>query len=327
MSKRKKAVKNRKNVTISTFALDGAADETEPLYQCKFDEGDMEWLADEYRKRSDSDPSVTLEEFAAQYGVPWDEFRLFYQKRFGEDHMVWLAKEFQRRSSSEPYLTLKVFANQHDVPVHRLSLYVAEPGERISHYVILWHGTSKSRAESIREEGFMARKCRSGRMFFTRQPTVADGYAHRRAMRENDQPAVITCSIDINMYDDFICPTRGVFAFAHKRIPNEVIRRVENPSTQVRQKREKRKKDKVEFTNVALAFGSSRVGVAYWLNSHLKLNDMDKISEDSEAVGKIKEWLDEQMDAGRFGEVPTGEMVEQVQEHLPQHLPERSGDI
>ena len=72
MSKRKKATKSRKNIAMSAFGLEGAADryETEPLYQRRFGEGDMEWLADEYHKRSSSDPSVTLEDFAFQYGVP-----------------------------------------------------------------------------------------------------------------------------------------------------------------------------------------------------------------------------------------------------------------
>ena len=95
---------------------------------------------------------------------------------------------------------------------------------------------------------------------------------------------------------------------------------MENPSTQPRQKREKQKEDKVKFTNVALAFGSSRAGVVYWLNSYLDLHDVDRISEDSEAVEKIKEWLDEQMDAGRFGEVPEDEILAQMQKHLPKHL-------
>jgi hypothetical protein len=264
-----------------------------------------------------------LEEFASQYGVPLDEFRTFYQKRFNEDDMIWLAKEYQRRSLSEPYLSIKAFAAQHNVSAHELRLYVAKPGERISRCVILWHGTSRSRAESIRAEGFVAKKGIKGRMFFTRQPAVAYGYAEQRAIRERDKPAVITCSIDINVYDDFICPTGGVFAFAHKCIPSEVIRRIESPPKQPRQKLKKQKSAEAEDTNVALAFNSSRAGIAYWLNSYLKLGDRDGIREHDEIVENIKQWLDEQMDAGRFGEVPTNEIVEQVQKHLPQ----RSGDI
>ena len=56
---------------------------------------------------------------------------------------------------------------------------------------------------------------------------------------------------------------------------------------------------------------------------YLKLDDSRKISEDHEAVQQIKQWLDEQMDAGRFGEVPADEIMEQVKKHLPQ----RFGDI
>ena len=36
--------------------------------------------------------------------------------------------------------------------------------------------------------------------------------------------------------------------------------------------------------------------------------------------GKIKEWLDEQMDAGRFGEVPDDEILEQIGRYLPHQI-------
>jgi hypothetical protein len=39
------------------------------------------------------------------------------------------------------------------------------------------------------------------------------------------------------------------------------------------------------------------------------------MNEDHKMVGKIKQWLDEQMYAGRFGEVPEDEILEQLQEY------------
>jgi len=114
MSKRRKKGKKRKNLAISAFGLNSVADqyETAPLYQSKFHEGDMVWLADEYQRRGSSEPSLTLEEFAAQYGVSADELRAHVPDLSGET----------------------------------------------DHSIILWHGTTKSRAESILKEGFRVNK-------------------------------------------------------------------------------------------------------------------------------------------------------------------------
>ena len=45
-----------------------------------------------------------------------------------------------------------------------------------------------------------------------------------------------------------------------------------------------------------------------------------RIHEDHEVVGKIKEWLDAQANAGRFGEVSDEEMLIQVRKYIPQYL-------
>ena len=274
MSKRRKKGKKRKNLAISAFGLNGVADhyETAPLYQRKFDEGDMVWLADEYRRRSGSEPSLTLEEFAAQYCVSSDELRG----------------------------------------------YLPELSEGISRSVVVWHGTSKSRAESILKEGFRPKKSGKSRMFFTRNPAVARRYAQARARGETDRPAVIMCAIDLNEYDDYERRGQGVFAFRAECISSEVVRNVRGARRQPREKPEKQKDASVELTNVALTFNSGPAGIAYWINSYLKLSGQDRIDEEHEAVVKIKQWLDAQADAGRFGEVPADEMLEQMRKYLPQ---------
>lgn len=75
-----------------------------------------------------------------------------------------------------------------------------------------------------------------------------------------------------------------------------------------------------KFTDVVLTFNSGPAGIAYWINSYLELEDADKMNEDHEAIGKIKEWLDEQMDAGEFGEVPADEILEQIGRYLPHQV-------
>lgn len=276
MNKRKKKSRRRRDAAIRTFGLKGDADhyETTPLYQSSFQEGDMAWLADEYRRRSRSEPSLALETFAVEYGASADELRF----------------------------------------------YVSDGSREINRSVILWHGTTASRARSILREGFRAKKSK-GRTFFTTSPSMARGHAQSRA-RGDDPPAVLVCSIDLSHYDDFKRRGREVYIFGHQRIDNEVIQKVERLPKQRRgkpEKQEKKKKHKDasgELTHVVLTFNSGRAGIAYWINSYLKLDDAHKIYEDHEAVRKIKDWLDEQVNAGEFGEVPDGEILEQVRRYL-----------
>lgn len=79
MSKRKKSSKRRK-LAIATFGLesDSARYEAEPLHQRKFSDGDIKWIADEYRKQVKSDPSLRLADFAEQYGAPVDQLRFCF---------------------------------------------------------------------------------------------------------------------------------------------------------------------------------------------------------------------------------------------------------
>ena len=278
MSKRKKSAKRRKKLAVSTFALEGGIDryETEPLYQRRFEEGDMTWLADEYRKRSSPDPSLTLEGFAAQYGVSVDELRL----------------------------------------------YLPELEKGISRSIVVWHGTSQSRAASILKEGFRpkVKKGEERRIFFTQNPAVARGYARSRSKGERDSPAVIQCAIDLNEYQDYQRRGGGIFAFKAECISSEVVRRVVGRKKEAREKPEKRKKDNNDIIDIALTYNSGHAAIAYWVNSYLELSDDRRIPEDYEGIAKIKQWLDDQTEEGRFGEVPDVEMLKQVEEHLLEHL-------
>ena len=52
----------------------------------------------------------------------------------------------------------------------------------------------------------------------------------------------------------------------------------------------------------------------------MELENADRMGEDHEVVGKVKDWLDEQIDDGRFGEVPADEILEQIEEYLPNQV-------
>ena len=108
--------------------------------------------------------------------------------------------------------------------------------------------------------------------------------------------------------------------FNHEYIGREVIKEVDGLPKRRFDKLEGQRHTSVDFTNVALIFNSGRAGIAYWVNSYLKLDNDHRIHEDHEAVGKIKQWLADQVKKGRFGEVPDDEILEQGRKHLPQYF-------
>ena len=240
-----------------------------------------------------------------------------YQRKFSEGDMVWLANEYRRRSSSEPSMTLEDFAAQYGLSADELQAHVPELNGDFSTSIVLWHGTTASRAESILKQGFRAKRGGRRGIFFARNPCAARGYARGRASREGGKPALIMCSIDLGYYDEYERRGASVYAFKHESIASEVVRNVVGLPRERREKQEKRKSTAVESTDVALAFNSGRAGITYWINSYLKLSDPHRICEDHEVVAKIKQWLDDQADAGRFGAVRDDEMQEQVRGHLP----------
>jgi hypothetical protein len=237
--------------------------------------------------------------------------RNHYQRKFQDGDMIWLANEYRRRVKSESSLTLEDFSVQYGVSADELRVYIPELNGMYGHSVILWHGTSKTRAESITKEGFRIKnKKKPHGIYFTKEHGVARDYAENRARNEKDEPAVIMCSIDLNQYSSY--ERRGsVFVFNTDSVGNEVVKQIAGLRKQHREKVEKKARDDSDM-GVSLSFNSSPAGIAYWINSYLGLN---AVNESHEAVIKIKQWLDEQSDADRFGEVPVNEIIEQLHKY------------
>jgi hypothetical protein len=211
MGNQRKKAKRRTALSKSTSGLDGAIDQSRTILLHQ--EIDMEWLADEYRRRSKSEPSLTLEIFADQYGISADELRE----------------------------------------------YLPELSSENSDSIILWHGTTRSRAESILVQGFDGRRAP---VYFAQGCRIPRTIAQTRAAREHDQPVVIMCSIDTNRYDQYRRQGRGIYAFSHRCIGSEVVKEVIEASGKLRGNRES-----AEFTNVTVTFNSGCAGIAYWINN------------------------------------------------------------
>jgi hypothetical protein len=268
-------------------------------------------------KRKKRRRNTALSAFGLGSVAAYDEDAPLYQRKFHQGDIVWLAKEYGKQRDTKPSLTLEDFAAQYGILADELRLYFPELNRGFTHSVILWHGTSMSRARSIMAEGFRAGV--GNKIFFTRNPAVARRYALARGGGGDDQPTVIMCSIDLWQYN---CYERRedrdiAFVFEHKRIGSEVIMQVTTVAKQRRGAKLKRRKDTgIEPFEIALSFNSGRAGIAYWINNHLKLNDRQKVHEDHEVVEGIKQWLDAQADVGRIGEVPDDEIMEQVRKYI-----------
>ena len=74
--------------------------------------------------------------------------------------------------------------------------------------------------------------------------------------------------------------------------------------------------------DVAITDKSGAAGIAFWLNSRLKIQDDEekKLTKDHPAVIKIKDWVDEQFAAGRVTDISEEEMWSLAKQFLPQEM-------
>jgi len=154
------------------------------------------------------------------------EKKRYYQRIFQDGDMMWLADEYRRRAKSETSLTLEDFSIQYGISVRQLRQFIPELNRTYGHSIILWHGTSKSRAQSITKEGFKIKnKKKPHGIYFTKERGVARDYAEKRAKNEKDEPAIIMCCIDLNQYNNY--ERRGsVFVFNTNSLGCEIVKQI-----------------------------------------------------------------------------------------------------
>lgn len=279
MGKRKKKSRNRQQV--------------EPLYRRTFQEGDMVWLAREYRRQANSDPSLTLEDFAIQYAVSPDELRPYDPNLAVEAECsiaLWHGTSRARAESimKEGFKPRKVGKS--------LIFFTQSPA--------LARSYANNRAKSERDCPALIMCCinlSKYNNYEVRQLQGAVVYAFRSECINSDVVNRVT---------------------GPKR--KERLRFGKKPPPQRKKKREKVSE---QLTDVAITFNSGRAGIAYWLNNYLKLGEADRISEDHEVVEKIKQWLDDQVEMDRFGMVPDGEMLKQVHGYVASEEASTKGEI
>ena len=168
-----------------------------------------------------------------------------------------------------------------------------------SQAIILWHGTTMSRAQSILRKGFRASGGKSYGIFLTQRPRTALGYAESRARSEKDEPALIMCLVDLSKYK--YRRSGNIYNFKHDRIGSEVVLRISDTAHIPQQN---------SFNpGMTLSFHSSCAAIAYWINSSPGLSAGNQIGADHPAVIAVKQWLVSQANAGKSGVVPDSEVL------------------
>jgi len=187
--------------------------------------------------------------------------------------------------------------------------------------IVLWHGTSLDRANSILESGFRSKK---RGVFFSSNIMESFGYAGRRASDGHCEPAIFAAIYDLNTLKygkEFQIQTHYIFK---PRVANQIVKylltchglySIGGIITEANRFRD-------DLTDISIMPVSGNTGIAYWLNTFLALGDAESISEHHPAVGQIKTRVDEQYEHDRMIPITDEEMLMLAKEYLPEHFQE-----
>ena len=238
-----------------------------------------------------------------------------YQRRFEDSDFAWMAEQFQKQVALNPDLTLKEFAFRHGVLPHLIGNFIDK--EEIASTIRVWHGTTEDRAKSIMEEGFKATG-KSKKIWFTRKSSEAHSIAKGRSQLRGEPPVVFCCGIDLGKYTDFERPKPNHYAFRYSYIAKDIIRSLSGMEGRKvgRDKQLRKAKDKSESIDVAITKGSGKLGVLYWMNRYLELENKEPINEDHPAVEAVFKWTEMQYTTNGEEAISDEEMLIQVTIHL-----------
>jgi hypothetical protein len=198
----------------------------------------------------------------------------------------------------------------------RLQIIERKPTKVPEGNVLLWHGTSLSRADSILESGFRTKK---RGVFFSSNIMTSLSYAEGRASGGRSEPAIFAAIHDLGELrygKEFQHQFHYIF---RPRVATRIVKylltcrglySIGKIATEA-------SKFKDDMTNIAITQSSGNAGIAYWLNSFLDLDDSECIPENHPAVDKIKAWIDEQYANDRAQPITDEEILNLAKELLP----------
>jgi len=225
------------------------------------------------------------------------------------DNLIPLAQMLNSKVSAKPFIR-----NIRGLPI---SVNRIPEGD-----VLLWHGTSLSRANSILESGFKDGRGKRGVFFSSNITKTSLGKAERRASAENSEPVIFAANCDLSTLEygkDFrvenhIIETHYIFLAT---IANRIVKYLLTCHGLYSIGKIVTKDN---LTNIAITQSSGNTGIAYWLNSFLDLDDSDCIPENHPAVGQIKAWVDEQYANGRMIPIADEEILILAKEYLLEYF-------
>lgn len=196
-----------------------------------------------------------------------------------------------------------------------------------SKYIILWHGTSKSRADSIAKTGFYRDS------FFTRLVGIAWGYASAR--RKQDDPGVLVlCAIDLNLYTkrDYQIRKGRIYHFVPS-VPRDAVAgafridrfsriELENKANLLKT-RIKKYKNVPREPEIVITRNCGAEGIAYWINTYLSAQDDRRVDALHPGIKQIRKWVEKNYANGRISPISDREMLMQAKRYVP----ELSGNI
>ena len=185
--------------------------------------------------------------------------------------------------------------------------------------VLLWHGTSLIRANSILESGFRSKK---RGVFFSSNIMTSVGFSERRASAGRSEPAIFAAVYDLSTLKygkEFQHQYHYIFR------PGVATRIVKYLLTchglyAIGKIITDANRFKDDMTDIAITQSSGNTGIAYWINSFLDLDDSECISENHPAVGQIKAWVDEQYADDRMVPITDEEILILAKEYLPEYF-------
>lgn len=187
--------------------------------------------------------------------------------------------------------------------------------------ITLWHGTTEKNATSIQEQGF-----RTQQVWFTTKRSFARRVALGRARQRHRVPVVIRCEIDLSHYR--FHGSRGhTYVFYRPGSPNteptvgsDVIRSVAVAERKTARRRGENVRPPI-LVEVAITPASGAVGIAWWVNQYLELEDPDQMPADHPEIQEIVAWVESEFAGGREESITAEEMEFQVGKHFPEIAP------
>ena len=191
-----------------------------------------------------------------------------------------------------------------------------------SKYLILWHGTSESRADNIAEKGFHANS------FFATSVGTSWGYASARE-KLDDPGVLVLCAIDLNLYKKSEYQIRGGREYHFiPAIPRDVVAgifRIDNFTRgeltdearllkmQIRRYRRLRSRQ----PEIVITRNCSTEAITYWINTYLNGRTDRRVGAMHPGIKPIRVWVEKNYAHGRISPISEKEMLMQAKRYIP----------